>query len=162
MSRYDTESLLSDIKKILVANLNTKISAVEAEKIAAGFPATQLAAVDTTNGYFEQNWSDAILNIKPAIFFGLEDIRAQGMGPTTQETYQVFVEVILVSAQTDTLDKNRIHRYARAIKEVFEENYDKIPGTIKIETVRPVSFRLDLNSSDEIKVGGVSITTALA
>lgn len=164
MSIYDTESLLSDIKAALVANLNTKIAAVEAEKIAGGFPTTGLASVDTTHGYFEQSWSDELLNYSPAIFFGVEDVQAEGAGPATKQIIRIFVEVVLVDSGMDKLGKNRIHRYTRAIREVLQTLYDRLPGgnKIKIETVRPVSFKVDLNSSEEIKVGGVSLTTALA
>ena len=69
MSTYDEESLLADVKGILVAKLNAKIAAVEAEKVAAGFPATSLAAIDTTNGYLQQNFSSFPYNISPALFF---------------------------------------------------------------------------------------------
>lgn len=164
MAKYDTESLLADVKAVLVANLNTKIAAIEAEKIASGAPATGLLSVDANNGYFEQSWSDKILNINPAIFFGIEDIKAQGVGPSTIETYRIFVEVILIDSGQDALAKNRIHRYARALKEVFEEKFDQFNNgvKIKVETVRPASFKLDENSSEEMKVGGVSILTAIA
>lgn len=162
--RYDPENLMADIKVILVANLNTAIAAVEAEKIAQGLPTTNLASVDTTNGYYEQNWSDKILQSSPAIFFGIEEIITEGIGPASSQKIKVFVELVLSDSGMDTLGKNRIHRYARAIKDVFEANFGKFPGgsQIKIETVRPISFKLDLNSSEEIKVGGVSITTSLA
>lgn len=166
MTRYDAESLLKDVKAILVNNLNTKVAAIEAEKIAVGCGASGITAIDTAKGYFEQTWSDKILNINPAIFYGIEDIAAEGMGPWTSETIQIFVEVILVDSGIDPLQlaRNKILRYSRAIKEVFQENYDRLPmgNQIKIKTLRPIAFKLDLNTSEEIKVGGVSITTALA
>ena len=161
---YNIENLLADIKAILVSDLNANIAVVEAEKVGQGLPATNLSPVDTTNGYFEQNWSDAMLNINPAIFFGVEEIQAEGAGPVTKEYYKVFIEVVVVDRQTDTLMKNRIHRYAEAIRRTMQNNYDQIPSAskIKIETVRPISFKLDLNTSEEIRVGGVTIITALA
>lgn len=161
---YDLENLLSDIKTILIANLNTKIAAVEAEKIAQGLPATGLSSIDTTHGYFEQNWSDRILTLSPALFYGVEEINAQGAGPATIETYKIFVEVILVVNGLDALGNTRLKRYTQAIKRVLQENYDRIPSAskIKIETVRPRSFILDVNTSEEMRVGGVSLTTALA
>ena len=161
--KYDIESLLLDVKAILVANLNTRVAAIEAEKIAAGAITTGILPVDTSKGYFEQSWSDAILNINPAIFYGIENVTAKGDRSATIEEIKVFVEIILLDSGQDGKAKNQIHRYTRAIKEVFEENWDKLKNRspIKIETVRPVSFRLDLNSSEEIKVGGVSLTVGL-
>lgn len=163
MLKYDVENLLADLKKILVANLNTAIAAVEAEKIAQGLPATGLLPIDTTLGYFEQTWSDAILNITPALFFGLEEAQAVGIGPATSEKLKFFVEVIVLDSGMDVLTKNRVHRYSRALKDVMEANYDRIPSSskIKVETVRPIAFKLDLDSSEEYKVGGISITTSI-
>lgn len=163
--KYDVENLLSDIKSLLVANLNAAIDAVEAEKVAMGLPATGLAHIDPSTSYYEQNWSDQILMTSPAIFYGVESIHAESAsGAVTSETYKIFVEVVYADTMVDTFTKNRIHRYARALRDVFEQNFDRTPGgsRIKIETVRPIAFKLDLNSSEEIKVGGVSITTALA
>lgn len=165
MPRFDAESLMANVKSVLVTNLNLKLAAIEAEKIAAGFPVTNLKSVDPDKGYFEQTWSDEIQNIDPAIFYGIEEISAEGIGPATKEAFKIFVEIILIDSGQDSLTKNRIHRYARAIKEVFEENYDQVSSfgnKIKIETIRPTSLKLDLDTSETLKVGGVSITTAIA
>lgn len=161
---YSVENLCADIKSFLLNDLNTMIATVEAEKISQGLPVTGLLPINTSYGYFFQNWSDSILNINPAIFFGIEEIAAQGMGPATQETYKIFVEIILVVSGADTLGNIRILRYTEAIKRVLQNNYDRIPSAskIKIETVRPRSFILDANTSEEMRVGGVSLTTALA
>lgn len=164
MTKFDLESLLDAIETILQANLNTKIAAVEAEKIAQGFPVTGLAPVDNARGYFLQSWSPENLNIDPAIFYGVDHVEAVGMGPNTVEKFILFVEIILTDEGQDSLANTRINRYTRAIKEVLQENFDQLPSSsqIKIETVRPVSFKLDQNSSEVIKVGGVSLTTSLA
>lgn len=171
MPKYDTETLMKEVLSIMTTNLNTKIASIEAEKIAAGFPTTGLKPVDATigadgtpNGYFEQTWSDKILNIDPAIFYGIEETAATGIGPMTEQRFKLFVEVVLVDSGQDDLTKNRVHRYARALKEIFEENYDRLSfgNQIKIETIRPISLKLDLDTSEVLKVGGVSITTAIA
>ena len=160
---YDIEDLLDDIEVLLKANLNTKIAAIEAEKIAAGKPDVSLQAIDDA-AYFQQTWSDKIMNRAPAIFYGLEQIDATGSNSATAEIYKIFVEVVLVDSGMDTYTKNRIHRYSRALREVFQDNFDALPWSTKtnIETVRPIAFRIDEDTSEEIKVGGVSITTALA
>lgn len=174
MPKYDAENMLSDLKTILVNNLNAAIAAVEAEKIAQGLPATALAAIDLTasatnpSGYvglFEQTWSFENLNVKNAIFYGIEDNQAQGIGPATMEAFKLFVEIITVDGGNDTLGIKRLLRYTRAIKDVMEANFDRFPtnsNKIKIETVRPTSFKLEADSSEEIRVGGVSITMAIA
>ena len=113
MPKYDAENLLADIKtSILTTNLNTAIAAVEAEKIAQGLPVTSILPVDTTIGYFEQSWTMENLNVNPAIFYGIEDVQAKGIGPATHNKFiRFFVEVILVDSGMDKLGLNRIHRY---------------------------------------------------
>lgn len=160
---YDSENLLFDIKALLVANFNTYIDTKEAEKVSQGLPATNLAHVDTTNGYFEQNWSDKILNMNPALFYGIDSIVAEGIGPTAKQMYKIFVEVIFVDTQVDALSTQRVHRYTNALLDLFKANYDQIRSMsrIKIEALKPVSQMLELNSSESVKIGGVLLTTAL-
>lgn len=161
---FDLEDLLDNIEAIIKANLPAKLEAIEAEKtlkdkaMVGGLPAPEDSA------YYRQTWSDSILNHDPAIFYGIENVAAEGIGPATLERVQVFVEVIKVDSGMDTQTSNRILRYSRALKEILQENYAPAVemGRIKIETVRPVSFKLEMDSSEEIKVGGVSLTVALA
>lgn len=174
MQKYDLENLLSDINRLLVANINATIDAVEAEKVAQGLPASSIEHIDLTtsttnpsgyNGLFEQSWSPANLNVKNAIFYGVEDIQTQGIGPASVQTVKAFVEIIHTDSGNDILGLKRLARYSRAIKDIFESNFDRFPLTsnkIKIETVRPISFKLETDSSEEIRVGGVSITMAIA
>ena len=164
MSKYDIENLLSDIETTLKADLNTQIAAVEAEKVAAGNGIPNGLPDVSAEAFFEQTWEDKILNYSPAIFFGIEDIRAQGLGPATAETYTIFVEVVVSEASNDRFGAKRIHRYARAIKETIQNKFGDFPYTsnLTIETVRPTSFLREMNSSEMVKVGGVSITTSIA
>lgn len=160
--RYDIESLLAGVEELIRANLNTKIAEIEAEKTVQGSPVGLPGIAD--EAYFEQSWNDEILNYSPAIFFGVEEIQATGAGPETMQVVKLFVEVLFTDAGNDKLGKKRVHRYSRALKEVFEERYAElgvVQGKIKIETVRPISFKLDLDNADEIRVGGVSIITAI-
>jgi hypothetical protein len=164
MSKFRPEDLLNNVKSLLVMYLNNKIDAIESEQVTKGLPATNLAHVDPTKGYFLQSWSDKAFALSPAIFYGIEDIKSEGFGPATKQEYRVFVEVVYVDSLQDLLVNARIFRYAEAIKEVFEEHYADLSNSakIKIETVRPVSFKLDTNTSEEVRVGGVSLITSLA
>ena len=159
---YDVEMLLDDIEVLLKAKLPAKLIAIEAEKTALGIP-VGLDAIDPT-AYFQQNWSDEILNQAPAIFYGVESIQAESIGPATIEKLKLFVEIIMLDSGMDAYGKRRLNRYSRAIKEVFHENFDQLPWSNKtiVETVRPISFTLDENTSEEMRVGGVSIATAIA
>lgn len=171
MPKYDVENLLSDIRAILIANLNASIVAVEAEKIAQGLPVTNIKAVDTSigadgleRGYFEQDWSDKILNTSPAIWYGIEAMPPVGIGPATQTEFKIFIDVVHVDSGQDTLRNKRTNRYTRAIRDVIEANWDRLPGgtKTKIETIQPIAFKINEDSSEEVRVGGVAITTAIA
>lgn len=163
-NKYDAENLLADIKALLVANLNAAIAAVEAEKVSQGLPVTNLLPVDTTSGYFVQSWGLRNLNQSPAIWYGVEELKTEGIGPYTKETYKIFVELVLIDTMQDALVNFRTLRYSRALRDVFEKNYDQLPSAsqIKIETVHPISFKLDNDSSEEVHICGVSVTTTLA
>lgn len=163
MAKYDGEDLLDSVLGIMTAGLNTKIAAIEAEKTAAGKGLTPtLASIDSA-AYFEQTWTDKILNMNPAIFYGIEDVQAVDGGGVIAKTYKVFVEVVLVDSGMTNDTHKRISRYSRALEELFAEAYaPAIPiGKVKVDSVRPMAFKLALDSDDEIKVGGVSLTITL-
>jgi len=161
---FDSEDLLDGIEQIMLSDLNTRISAIEAEKIAKskGLSPT-LAAVDATS-YFRQSWSEKILNISPAIFYGIEDVKAVSNGPAVSKQYSVFVMVVYFDNGMTNDTHRRISRYSRALEEIFRENFASYSemGLLKIETIRPLSYKLEEDSSEEMKVGGVSLTMTLA
>lgn len=162
--KVDIESIVKEVRGILDSKLNTKISEVENSKASEGAPLPGGLAIIHPEAYYEQSWSDSIINRAPAIFYGVEDVQATGIGPSTIEVVTLFVAIILVDSGMDVHTSKRIHRYSRALKEVFQENYDKFAssGQFKIATIRPESYRLNLDTSEEIKVGGVTIQTAIA
>jgi hypothetical protein len=159
---YDIENLLGDIESLLKQNLNTEIAKIEAEKASQG-KAVGLPGVDP-NAYYEQSWNDEILNRAPAIFFGIADTDAEGAGPATIEKFKLFIEVVVIDSGMDKFTSRRVHRYSRAVKKVLQDGFANFPvaGKIKIVTVVPASFRLNADSSDNIKVGGVVVTAAIA
>lgn len=160
---FDTEDLCDSIKQLLTDGnaLNNKIAAIEAEKTVKGKGLTP--ALESISNYFFQSWSDEILNCSPAIFYGVEDISANDGDGAVAKTHKVFIEVVFVDNGQRNDGTSRVMRYARAVEEVINEAFSTvtIPGRIKIETVRPMSFRLSLDSSEEVKVGGVSLTVTL-
>lgn len=161
--RYDLEDLLDDVEAILKSSLNAKIQAVESEKSSKGKALSTGLSSIASDSFYRQTWSDKILNTSPAIYFGIENVETSGMGPASAETVKIFAEIVIVDSGMDDLTHRRVNRYSRAIKELFEENFAKLSfaSKIKIETVRPTSFRLELDTSEEIKVGGVSISMTL-
>jgi hypothetical protein len=165
VAKFDTEDLLSSILAIMTDNgaLNAKIAAIEAEKAAKGASLDPVLASVASGSYHEQTWSNKILNSNPAIFYGIENVQASdGGGGAVAKTYTVFVEVVMTdNGQTNDVHK-RIARYSRALEELFADAYAPAIGShVKVDQVRPISFKLELDSDEEIKVGGVSLTITL-
>lgn len=158
---FDIEDLLSGIEDALKRELNAQIQAVEAEKAAQG-KAIGLPVVDP-RAYFEQTWSNEIMNRAPAIFFGLADTLPDGAGPATAQVVRIFVEMVTIDSGQDVYGLKRVHRYTRAIRQVIENNYDRFSqaGRIKVKTVEPASFKVSEDASNNIRVGGVLISAAI-
>ncbi len=159
----DGEELVDDIFAILFAQLNDQIAAVETSKIALGKGVTPTLAEIPSDAWYRQSWTNKILNRTPGIFYGIEDVNTQDGGGGSAQTYKVFIEVVAVdNGQSNDVDR-RIERYAQAIKKVMERNHRTLSycSQIKIATVVPFSFKLELDSNDEIKVGGVSVLATI-
>lgn len=158
----DSEVIVDEIKTILVAGLNTKIAAVEAEKVSLGKGVSGGLLPVPAAAYFVQTWDDKILLFKPAIFYGVEEIEPISIQGVTAQKVEIFIDVVLV-ASPNLLDDvwRRINRYTRAVKEVMESNVRKLNAmggnSVTIKVVRPATYRLGLDNSEEIKVGGVSV-----
>lgn len=165
-ARYDSEDLLESILAIMVSGgaLNAQLNAIEAEKVANGKGLDPAPKEFADESYHVQTWSDKILQRNPAIFYGIEDVETKdGGGGATADTYKIFVECVLVDDGMRADGWKRIARYSRALKELFAANYSPAiaQGVVKIETVRPIAFKLALDSDDEVKVGGISLTVTL-
>jgi len=163
MARYDIEDCIDDFETLLKTSLNTKIAAIESEKSSKGKGLTTGLSSIAEDAFFRQTWSDKILNYTPAIFFGIENVETTSGGQLTSENLKIFIECVIVDSGMDTDTHRRINRYSRAIKELIEENFDKLSfaSRIKVETVRPTAFKLELDTSEEIKVGGVSVSLSI-
>lgn len=167
MARFDAEDLLDGVLQIMTENdaLNTKIAAVEAEKVAKGKGVSPTLAQVSSDAYHLQTWSDKILQKNPAIFYGIEDVSNVSSGAHVNAiTYKVFVEVILVDNGMTNDYAKRLQRYSRALEELFAEQFKPAMnvGTVEIEQVRPIAFKNELNTNDEVLVGGVSLKVTIA
>lgn len=162
--KYDIEDLMDDLLARVQATLPQKLIDIEAEKITKSKGLTGGIPAPTNSAYYYQAWDNAILNHKVAIFYGVEDVGAReiGMGQTAQD-YKIFFEVVITNANEYSDVHKRIHRYSRALREVLEgyANKNSFVSAIKVETVRPISFKLETDTSYETNVGGVSISTSI-
>lgn len=163
--KYDAEDLLDTVLSIMVDGgaLNNKVAAIEAEKAAAGKALTPTLAQFSANAFYQQTWSDKVLNTSPGIFYGIEEVTAQDGGGAVAKLYKIFVEVVLIDSGQTNDSHRRINRYARALEELFSKAFEPAlgHGGVKVEQVRPVAFRVSLDSDDEVKVGGISLLVSL-
>lgn len=163
---FDSEDLLDLVLGLMKDGgaLNAQIAAVEAEKSAAGKGLDPALAPINDLSYYAQTWTDKILNSSPSIFYGIEDVQALDGAGAVAKTYQLFVEVCLVDENNAVGDSwKRIARYARALEEVFRKSFAPAlgHGNVKITAMRPIAFKLALDSDDEVKIGGISLTVNL-
>lgn len=161
--KYDLEDLLDKVEEILKAKLNDKIAAIEAEKASRNKGVQGGLAPVAASAYYRQSWNEKILNDKVAIYYGVGSITPLDGGPDTAETIKIFVEVVFVDSGQTNDSHARVFRYARAIKEVAKENFGNLGfgSQTAIETVVPVSIT-DAGTSEEMKIGGIQITTSIA
>jgi hypothetical protein len=166
MAKYDAEDILDTVLGVMTTGsaLNNKIAEIEAEKTAAGKGLTPTLKQIASGSYHLQSWSEKVLNSSPAIFYGIEDVDAKANGPVVAKKYTVFVEVVMVDNGMTNDGSKRINRYARALEELFADAFAPAigQGQVAVSAVRPFAFKLALDSDDEVKVGGVSLTIGLA
>lgn len=165
-AKYDAEDLLDTVLGIMTNGdaLNVKIAAIEAEKTAAGKALSPTLKTVASDSYHLQTWNEKILQKTPAIFYGIEEVRAEAVADVVAKTYQLFVEIVMVDNGMTNDASKRINRYARALEEVFAAAFEPAvaTGKVKIDQVRPMAFKLQVNSNDEVKVGGISLQTSIA
>ena len=161
-ARYDAERFLDDILAIVKANLNTEITAIQAEKdILLGSSNFTLKTV-SDNAYFD-SLDEGVANYDPFIYFGIEDDPIVPMEGAGAENIRAFFYVVLHNSFKDKNVYKRMLRYARALKQITEKNFDKISqiGNIRVEAMTPTNFQ-DLESNTFYKMAGISLSLSIA
>ena len=154
---YDLENLMSDIKSIMVDNLNTKISALNTEK----GDSTTLLTVDN-NAYFLQELDSTTINYNPFIFYSCEEIEGTGFGPNTPQEFLINCVLVLADQSAYSDIPSRMFRYLRAMKEIFEENFSIKTNSnfISINQITPIPLT-GLNDQQEFRATGIQIRTSI-
>ena len=152
MAIHDFESIIDSVKLIIVNNFNTKLTAITAEKGDSIVLPPVFASA-----YFLQSLDESAANFDPFIVYGIEDIKSESIGPKTSE--DIFISVVIVLADNGKNDINRImFRYSRALKEIFEENWQIHDSSTKININRSTVVPFEsLDSSASYKAIGIEI-----
>lgn len=157
MSWHDFEELLDSTKQIVVDNLNAKITSIVAEKGDGITPPPV-----SSSAYFLQSLDESIANFDPFIAYGITDIESNSNGPQVAE--KIFMSFVVVLADNGRKDINRVmFRYSRALKEIFEENWQIHNSSSKINLNRSTVVPFEaLDSSASYKAIGVEIEINLS
>lgn len=153
----DFETILDSVKIIMIDNLNNKLSEIEAEK-DDDISLPEISA----SAYFLQSLDESAANFDPFIAYGIEDIETTSIGPHSAE--KLFISSVIVLTDNGRDEINRImFRYSRALKEIFEENWQLIDSSTKININRStvVPFKA-LDSSATYKAIGIEIEITIA
>jgi len=152
VAKYDLESFVRDIETMLKANLNAQITAINAEK--GDF--SLLTVADTA--YIFQTLDDKVVSYSPCVFYYVDTIVSEGVGPATSESISIEIVVIL-SDTKDGKTQYRLLRYLRVLKDLFNIKWNAIHSSkkIKVESLVPIQFALQ-NSSKFVHAIGVKLT----
>jgi len=153
MATYDWESLGADIETVMTDNLNTKLTAITTEK----GDSLSLKSVGAS-AYFFQSLDNTVVSYDPYIFYAIESVDAEGVGPAVAEDILVSIWLVLQDPKEDLSTHKRMLRYARALKEIFLENWDSNSkrGKIMIESFKSEQFT-NANTSDDYRVAHVNL-----
>lgn len=154
--KFDEEQLLLNIETTLKNLFNTKVAEINTEKNDS----ITLATIN--NGAFIMDADDREVNYDPYILYMIIDQTSEGRGPTTSETIVVNIALIHTDNGLDPSVVRRMLRYRRALREVIEENFQKINpcGQCSIESLPLLSFQ-KASTSIASKVVGINIVTSI-
>ena len=165
--KYDLENLVADVQALLAASLVAKVTAIEAEQVAAGLPAAwpspEAPAIDA-DAYYSFGWTDESLNKSVGVAVFLAEQTSEGQGPFTLLRYVLDIGVYMSGTNNDPLADRKLLRYSKALKELLEEKWTKINNAAskeKVETVGPIDFKFNVDSSDNCKIAGVTLSCTL-
>lgn len=159
MAKTDIESVLGKVKAFLVANLNTQIAALNAEKNDG----ITLKTVDST-AYHLQYPQDRAEPNDPFIVYeeaGEPEIETNGANIATVHT--VAITLVLADNGNDTQMVNRLFRYRRALKDLVVPNWTQIAGENKF-TVRellPTPPMKEMNTGFLARFVGIELSVAI-
>lgn len=157
MANKDLEVIMDDIIAFLKANLNTQITAMNTEKDDG----ITLSAINDASYQF-QSLNNEVANFDPFILVTTVKINTEGIGPGTKKEYLIQVIVIKSDDGQDVNCGRKILRYGRVLSDIFEQKWDKISPSdkINIQSLEPVEMEL-LNSGHKYQVIGVQLNPTI-
>jgi hypothetical protein len=159
MARVDLEAVCVAIEAFMKQQLNAKIAALNTEK---GDSITLSDVPDTA--YYFSSFGSEMGNFDPCILYGVKNIEvidSQGGAAIEKNTVQIYV--IKADNGNDKLIARRMLRYQRALKEIFQEKWNSVLGSLhfKIFSLAPDALPL-LNRDYPDQLIGIELEFHLA
>lgn len=153
----DIEGVLDNFEKILKADINTEIEAINAEKSD-----TITLSTVSEGAYAYQSLDHEVLNYDPVVLFGVIDIENNNNGPVNAQNLTISIVVIAVDDTDGENMTRKMLRYQRAVKQTLEKNWQNgaIRNKIEIDSQLPARIK-GLNDSQTHRVVGVEVKTYL-
>ena len=155
---YDVEQLTKDLLQLVKDNLNTEITKIQTQK-GNDF---ELKLIAEPTAYYP-SLDDNILEFDPFVYYGIGDNDILSNGPESSDNLEIFFTVVFTNENDDDNNYWRSLRYIRALRKVFENNYDSIPeaGDLKLGVITPQNLK-DLDDDTFYKLSGITVTASLA
>jgi len=155
MSKLDLEWLEGAIIQIIKDNLPAKLLEIDVDKNDG------LVLDQIPNANYFTTFGEEVNNVNEFIFYGYNSRSSQGIGPATNQLFQMMILVFFSTFNNELEDENRkkSFRYTRAIKEILQAHYGDIgnSSTLKITDAEPVNFQLN-EESPLMQIAGVEVS----
>lgn len=158
--KCDIEIVENKLLDLVKTKLSAKLSEIETEKDDG-----VTLEVPTDAQYFNgTDIDEEIVNQELIVRYGLVESSVISISSATAEENNYIFLIYLTDLNAPQGEmRKKLFRYTRALKEIFEENFDKFSflSRLDIKIIAPALWR-ENDASPVYKVGGVYIETSLA
>jgi hypothetical protein len=129
MAKTDIESVLDGVKAFLVANLNTQIAALNAEKNDG----ISLKSVNATAYHLQYPQDRTELGDPFVVYDEAQEPRIEANGGMVAAVHSVGVSIVLADNGLDGDIVKRLFRYRRALQDLFSDKWASVYGSHKFK-----------------------------
>jgi len=147
--RFDTEDIFRALIAFVKVKINPKLAEIRTEK---GITTAELKDVNTEDDAFVfLTMNDGTPNRDVWVLITQADNSASGIGPSTAKTESIAISIIF-SYQNNLISGYNALRYRRALREIFEDDWDRLKPHLKMivkeDDIFPV-FEADPSEDEE-------------
>lgn len=154
----DLEVIMDEIVAAAKSTLNVRLAALSTEK----GDSMVLKTIDNA-AYFIQGLNDRVANFDPFVFIYVDSLQSKASGQSLIKIYSIVASIIFTDTGEDAEVSRKAFRYLRALEETYQTYFAGISSGFKVqvESLVPTQFKY-LNSSDEARAVGVTLTVGIA